>query len=328
MKIFFAGGTGVVGRRAVPQLVGDGHEVTVVARSPEKAALVRSWGATPSEVDLFDPAAVRAAVAGHDVVVNLATSIPPFSKAARAKAWATNDRLRREASKHLVDAALASGATRYVQESITFLYEDGGDGWITEDHRVAPTSITASALDAEAQAHRFGASGGTAVVLRFGSFYGPDSGHTLDAVRFARRGIGTTPGPRHGYVSSISTEDAAAAVVVAATEAAAGTYNVVDDQPVTREAFDEVLAGAVGRTRLRPVPDVAVRLMGEKLDHVVRSHRVSNRALRDATGWAPRYPSVREGIPAVSAGPAVDVGVPLDEPQSPVEPVRRLPGRP
>ncbi len=326
MRIFVAGGTGVAGRRAVPALVAQGHEVTVVARGPEKADAVRSWGAAPVEVDLFDPEAVAAAVAGHDVVVNLATSIPPFSKAARTKAWATNDRLRREASRNLVDAALATGVGRYVQESVAFLYADGGDDWITEDHAVAPNSITASALEAEGEARRFEAGGGTTVVLRFGSFYGPDSSHTADVLRFARWGLGTTPGPRSAYLSSISTDDAATAVVVAATTAPGGIYNVVDDEPLTREAFDQVLAAAMGRKRLHPMPNLTARLLGDKLDHVVRSHRVSNQALRAASGRAPRYPSVREGIRAVvSARPAVDVGVPQHEAETAVEPVRRLP---
>lgn len=326
MRMFVAGGTGVLGRRAVPALVAAGHEVTVVARTPEKAELVRSWNATPVRVDLFDGPALNAAVAGHDVVVNLATHIPPFSRAARAKAWRVNDRLRREGSRNLVDAAIAAGVGRYVQESVGFLYADGGHGWISEDHPVAPSSITASALEAEAQAQRFAAAGGTAVVLRFASFYGPDSSHTADVLRFARRGWGATPGPREGYLSSISVDDAAAAVVAAATEAPGGTYNVVDDEPLTRQAFDEVLAAAVGRTHLRPVPSFPVRLLGDKLDHVVRSQRLSNRALRDATGWEPAYRSFREGLAAlVSEGPAVDVRLPLDEAEAAVEAVGRLP---
>ena len=100
-------------------------------------------------------------------------------------------------------------------------------------------------------------------------------------------------------MASISTDDAGAAVVAAATEARSGTFNVVDDDPVTREELDRVLAAAVGRKKLRPMPAFLVRLMGDKPDHVVRSQRVSNKALRQATGWHPRYPSVREGIPAV-----------------------------
>lgn len=306
MKIFVAGGTGVVGRRAVPALVAQGHDVTVLVRSPETTAEIRRMGTTPSHVSLFAYGELRAAVDGHDVVINLATSIPPFSKASRARAWRLNDRIRREGSKNLVNAALATEASRYVQESVTFLYADGGNTWLHESAVTRTNSITASALDAEKEARRFASSGGTSVVLRFGSFYGPDSEHTLDALRLARRGFGTTPGPRKGYIASISTDDAAAAVVAAATEAPSGTYNVVDDDPVTREEHDQVLARVVGRQKLRPMPVFVVRLMGDKLDHVVRSQRVSNKALREATSWRPRHRSVREGIPAI----AKDAGIP------------------
>jgi hypothetical protein len=97
---------------------------------------------------------------------------------------------------------------------------------------------------------------------------------------------------------------------------------VVDDEPLTRAELDDVLAAAVGRERLRPMPNLPVRLLGDKLDHVVRSHRISNRAFRQATGWAPRYASLRDGL---SDGPAVDVGVALDEAETGVEAVRRLP---
>lgn len=300
MRIFLAGGTGVVGRRAVPGLLSEGHDVTVLVRSPEKAAAVRRAGARPASVSLFDPTELAGAVAGHDAVVNLATSIPPFSRAARSSAWRLNDRIRTEGSANLVAAAAATEAGRYVQESVAFLYADAGAGWIFEDHALRPSSITASAAVAENQAGRLRENGTAVIVLRFGAFYGPDSSHTIAALRMARLGFGTTPGPRGAYLSSVSTDDAAAAVV-AAIAAPSGTYNVVDDEPVTREQFDAILAGAVGRERLRPMPGVAVRMLGEKLDHVTRSQRVSNQALRKNTTWAPRYRSVRDGLPAAAA---------------------------
>ena len=300
MRVFIAGGTGVLGRRLVPALVADGHDVTVLARSPEKAAAVRGAGGAPAEVSLFDPVALKAAVAGHEVVVNVATSIPPFSRAARASAWRMNDRIRTEGSKNLVEAAIAGDVARYVQESVTFLYADGGAEWIHEDDPIRPNSITASAVEAENQARRVTEHGRTAVVLRFGSFYGPDSTHTLTVLRLARLGLAITPGRRDGYLSSVSTDDAAATVVAAATVAPGGTYNVVDDEPVTRDEFDRVLARAVGRRRLRPMPELMLRGMGDKLDHVSRSQRVSNQAIRVATNRRPRYPSVREGIPVVA----------------------------
>lgn len=300
MRIFIAGGTGVLGRRVVPALLGQGHTVTVLVRSAEKAEAARSVGARPVQVSLFDPPRLTGAINGHDMVINVATSIPPFSKAARSSAWNLNDRIRAEGSKNLVDAAIAANAGRYVQESVAFLYVDSGSSWIHEDHPVRPNSITASAVEAENQARRLLDHGAAVAILRFGVFYGPDSGHTIAALRLARLGVGTTPGPRNAYLSSVATDDAAAAVVATAT-LPSGTYNVVDDEPVIREEFGRVLARAVGRDRLRPIPDLVVRLTGDKLEHFTRSQRVANQALRTATTWSPRYRSVREGLPAVAA---------------------------
>jgi nucleoside-diphosphate-sugar epimerase len=187
-----------------------------------------------------------------------------------------------------------------VQESVAFLYVDSGSSWTSEDHPVRPNSITASAVEAEHQARRLLDHGAAVAILRFGAFYGPDSDHTIAALRLARLGLGTMPGPRGAYLSSVATVDAAAAVVAAVT-APSGTYNVVDDEPVTREEFDRVLARVVGRGRLRPLPDLVVRLSGDKLEHVTRSQRVANQALRTATTWTPRHRSVRDGLPAVAA---------------------------
>jgi uncharacterized protein YbjT (DUF2867 family) len=79
--VFVAGGSGVIGARTVQQLIASGHRVTAIARSPEKAGLLESWGAAAARIDLFDPEAVVAAVDGHDAVVNVATHIPKTSKA-------------------------------------------------------------------------------------------------------------------------------------------------------------------------------------------------------------------------------------------------------
>jgi len=122
MRVFVAGATGVAGRRAVARLVAAGHDVTGIARSAEKEALLASLGARSVRAGLFDPEALRNAIAGHDAVVNLATKIPTLSKMAQMSAWQENERIRREASGYLVDAAIAAGATVFVQESLAFLY--------------------------------------------------------------------------------------------------------------------------------------------------------------------------------------------------------------
>ena len=299
MKIFVAGATGVLGRRAVARLVEAGHQVSGVARSADREVMLRGLGARPVEVDIFDADALRQAVAGQDVVCNLATHIPPTTRMAMPGAWAENDRIRSVGSRNLVDAARAAGADRFVQESIGFLYKDAGDDWIDETFPIDPVANLRSAVDAEANAGRFAESGAPGVVLRFAAFYGPDSESTLSTIRLARRRIAAGAG-RHGYFSSISTDDAASAVV-ASLDAPGGVYNVGDDEPVRREEYFAALAGALGVKAPRIPPAGLAKLAGARAQVLTRSQRLSNRRLVEATGWKPEHSSVREGWRAVVA---------------------------
>jgi nucleoside-diphosphate-sugar epimerase len=299
-KVFVAGATGVVGSRAVRQLLAAGHEVTALARSPEKAAALLAVGATPVQVDLFDASALMHAIAGHDAVCNLATHIPRTSKAALPGAWKQNDRIRTEGSRNLVDAALAAGAAHYVQESISFVYADAGDAWIDETSEITVVPYVQSALESLAQTERFTAGGGSGVLLRFGMFYAPDSHHTVDLFSMARKGISTEIGELDAYKTTIHADDAASAVV-AALGLPGGVFNVGEDEPLTRRDHLEIVAGLVGRKKLRRAAHHARHLAGSKTEMLARSQRVSNRTFREATGWAPRYPSIREGYPEVVA---------------------------
>ena len=292
MKVFLTGGTGVIGTRALPALVAAGHEVTAVARSGAKADLVRSMGATPVAVDLFDAAAVKAAVDGHEAVVNLATNIPPMSKAALAKAWATNERLRSEASNHLVDAALATGATRFVQESIAFPYVDQGDAWIDEDTPLEHEGAFTGAADAEAAAARFTASGGTGVVLRFAQFHGPGSSHVEAFNAMARKRINPFVGDPDGYVSFVHADDAGTAAA-AALAVPSGVYNVADDEPLTRREAGLAVAEALGVKPPKAVPAPVRATMPRSAKLLMKSLRISNARFKQASGWAPAHPSIR-----------------------------------
>jgi nucleoside-diphosphate-sugar epimerase len=300
MRIFFTGATGVIGRRALPLLIGAGHSVTAVVRRPQSHAELVRAGATPIEVDLFAADAVRKAVAGHDAVVNLATHMPAGYRAFLPGAWAENDRIRRFASANLVDAAMATGATRFIQESFAPVYPDRGDQWIDERTPIAPVRYNRMVADAERSAERFSGSGGAGVVLRFAMFYGPDSWFTRDLIGYVRRGWAPIPGVADAYTSLVSHEDAAAAVV-AALGVPPGTYNVVDDEPLRRREFFDSLAGVLGVAPPRLPPPWLKYLFGSLGEMLARSLRISNRKLRDACGWAPRYPSMREGWPAVVA---------------------------
>jgi nucleoside-diphosphate-sugar epimerase len=291
MRIFVTGGTGVVGTRAVPALVAAGHEVTAVARGDAKAELVRQLGGSPVEVDLFDPAAVAVAVKDHDAVAHLATNIPPMSKAARQGAWDTNERLRKEASNHLVDAALAAGATHYVQESICFPYRDGGDAWIDEDSPIDHDGVFVGAGVAEVAAARFAADGGTGIALRFAQFHGPGSGHVAAFNRLLRRRINPFVGPPEAYTSFVHADDAGSAVA-AALGAPSGIYNVADDEPMTRHAAGIAAAAALGVKAPHDVPRAVQAAMPRSAKALTKSLRISNQRFKATTGWAPAHPSI------------------------------------
>ena len=300
MKVFVTGGTGAIGTHAVPALVAAGHSVTALARSPEKAALLADQGAAPVTVSMFDRDALAVAFTGHEAVANLATALPATRKFTSRRAWRENDRVRIDGSAAVVDAALSAGVGRVVQESVSMLYPDRGAEWIDEDVPVDRYPIARGNLAAEANANRFADEGGAGVVLRLGWFYGPGARHSEELFALARRHVCISLGRPTTYVSSIHMSDAGAAVA-AALHAPAGTYNVVDDEPLTKREYADALASAAGRKAwLRP-PGRAALLLGHRSTSLTRSLRVSNARFKAASGWAPRYPSAREGWAATAA---------------------------
>ena len=312
MKILLVGGTGVLGRATVPLLVAAGHEVLAVSRRDDSDAALRRAGVEPVRVDLFDRAAVVAAAGGADALVNIATRIPPRSTALLRSAWEENHRIRREASANMAEAANAVGA-RFVQESFAPAYADHGGEWVTEDHPLDAIEQTASILDAEAAAAGVTARGGAGVVLRFGLFYGAGSRQTQEMLAYARRGLFGLPGPANRYTTMIYVDDAAAAVA-AALDLPAGVYNVGEDEPSTRAEHCAVLAELLGRTRVRPMPALAGRAW--PLQVLARSHRLSSAKLREASGWRPIAPTVREGWTRIVQELANPPG-PADRPRKP-----------
>jgi len=274
MRILVTGGSGVVGRRAVPLLRTAGHDVTAVGRN----------------LNLLDRDAVRRAVEGNDVVINLATHMPSSSlKMALPGAFRENDGIRKFGSANLVDAAVAAGVKRFIQESFAPVYPDRGDAWIDESTPLDPLRFNRTIVDAEANARRFPES----VVLRFAAFYGPDSFVTIDMMKFTKKGFLPLPGAPGAFASCLSHDDAASAVV-AALRLAPGVYNVVDDEPVTHRDFADTLADALGVPHPKLPPRWMTPLFGAPGRMLTRSLRISNQKLR-GSGWRPRWRSVREG---------------------------------
>jgi nucleoside-diphosphate-sugar epimerase len=141
VRILVTGGIGVLGRATIPLLRTQRYEVDAPV---------------PTDLDLFDPVAVARAVDGAGAILHLATHIPPRERADDPEAWRENDRLRAQASRLLVDAALAGQTEAYVQPSVTFVYP--AEGLVDEDTPLGqvPEHLR-STLAAEDETARFAA---------------------------------------------------------------------------------------------------------------------------------------------------------------------------
>jgi 2-alkyl-3-oxoalkanoate reductase len=298
-RVLLTGATGVVGRRAIPKLLARGCAVTAVGRTPQARAELQAMGTSPIALELFDAEAARRAMAAHEVVINLATHMPSSTLAMLLRwSWRENDRVRRDGSATLAGAARAAGVGRFIQESFAPVYADGGARWIDEQWPQRPARYNRTVLDAEASAAHFAEGGGADVVLRFAGFYGPDDS-LREIVRVARQGWSPLFGPAEAYWSSISHEDAASAVV-AALDVPPGTYNVCDDEPLTRRSWADALADAAGAPAPRLVPRW-VAAIGGAVELLSRSQRMTNAKLKRASAWTPRWRSAREGLRAAVA---------------------------
>jgi nucleoside-diphosphate-sugar epimerase len=301
MRVFVSGATGVVGRRVVPLLVSHGHSVTALVRSPSTRKNLEQTGINCAAVDLFDVAALKSAVSGHDAIVNLATHMPSQAwQMVFQRAWRQNDRIRTEGVANLVEAALSSRIGTLIQESFALTYPDGGDQWIDEITPLEPASYNRTVLDAEKSVEKFCSRNGTGVVLRFAAFYGPDAMQVRSYIDGLRKGWALLPGRPDGYISSVSHDDAATAVV-AALGAPPGVYTVADDEPVRREVYFGSLAAELGLKAPKFLPGWTTPLFGSVGRAMARSLRLSNHKLKNATGWTPRFRSVCEGWPVVIA---------------------------
>jgi nucleoside-diphosphate-sugar epimerase len=303
MDVFVAGGTGVLGRAALQALVQAGHRVRSSARSKEKSDLIRSLGAEPVDLDLYDPASLRKAVAGCNAVLRLTTKIPALMKMRNANAWLETNRLRTEGARLLVDAAIAEHVSIYVHESVTAVYRDGGTGWLTED---APTddggkAILRAALAGEGEAQRFSNSGGSGIVLRFGGFYGPDAPSTPETISLAKKRMLFRVGTAANYFSSIYVADAGRSVA-AALNVTSGIYNVCDDEPAPFADILQMICDAARAPHPLHLPGfLGPWLYGSGWSYISRSLRVSNARLKQHSTWAPVVRSASQGWPLVMA---------------------------
>jgi nucleoside-diphosphate-sugar epimerase len=307
VKVFVAGATGAVGRPLTRRLVAEGHAVTGLTRSQDRADALRAQGAEAAVADVHDAEAVTAVVtaAQPEVLVHQLTALPAHMDMKDLDGfYRETNRLRREGTPVLVDAARAAGARRVIAQSIAFIYAQEGSRVKDEDAPLVqdPPGAFGTAFDAVMALERtvLDAEGIEGVVQRYGWFYGPGTyyapgGDQHEAFRKRRTPI---VGSGQSTWSFCHVEDAASAVVAALGEGPTGVYNVCDDEPAPTREWMPAYAEAIGAKPPRRVPRFMARLAAPKeiVAMATELRGADNGRFKRDYGWAPRYASWRQGF--------------------------------
>jgi 2-alkyl-3-oxoalkanoate reductase len=310
MKVFVAGASGALGRQLIPVLVEQGHEITGMTRTQEKEDLIRGMGARPALADALDPEAVAQAVAGAEpeVVIHQLTAIDA-GKLGRSidKLFATTNRLRTEGTDHLLAAARAVGARRFIAQSFAgWPFERTGGLVKTEDDplQVHPPKTVSRTLTAIKHVEEVvpAAEGIEGLALRYGGFYGPGTSIGVDPdgaqVAMLRKRRLPVIGDGGGIWSFVHIRDAATATAAALERGEPGVYNVVDDDPAPAAEIITDLARVLGAKPPRRIPEWLGKLIaGEGTALMMTEVRgASNEKAKRELGWKLRYPSWRLGF--------------------------------
>jgi nucleoside-diphosphate-sugar epimerase len=299
MRVFVAGGTGVIGRRLVPQLVARGHQLTATTTSAGKLELLEQLGAEGIVMDGLDAAAVgeALALARPEAIVNQMTALseahagkPNLRRADRF--FATTNRLRSEGIDNLLAAAEATGVSHVVAQGHASMNGIRQGGWVkTEEDPLEVVEGTRAINHLEDVVVRAGGA-----VLRYGGFYGP--GANDDQIKLVLKRLFPLVGGGTGYVSWVHVDDAASATVLALEQKAKGVFNIVDDEPAPASEWLPYLAECAGAKPPRRVPEWLARLVaGEMAVGMMTEGRgFSNAKAKRELGWELRYPSWRQGF--------------------------------
>jgi nucleoside-diphosphate-sugar epimerase len=314
MKVLLAGATGALGKQLVPRLVADGHEVVGITRTESKLAMLSELGARGVVADVLDPDQVARVVAETEpeVVIHQLTALnKPLDLRHFDRGFAETNRLRTEATDHLLAAGRAVGVKRFIAQSFT--------GWPFA-RTGGPVKTEADPLDSSPPdamreslaAIRYledavtGADWTEGIVLRYGGFYGPGTSLSAEGgaqIELLRKRRFPVVGDGGGVWSFTQIEDAADATALAVTRGHRGIYNIVDDEPARVADWLPAAARTIGAPAPRHVPRWLGRIAAGEAGVIMMTEvrGASNEKAKRELGWKPRHPSWREGFAEVAA---------------------------
>lgn len=278
-------GLGYSGGAAARAARAAGRQVAVATRDPARVEACALAEAGIEPVPFADPGA---ALAG---ATHLLAAAPPGEAGDPVLA----------AHGEAIAAAPALAWIGYL--STTGVYGDRGGAWVDETTEPAPGQPRSlRRCEAERAWEALAARRGAALdLIRLAGIYGPGRS-ALDEVQSGRARRIVKPG--HAF-SRIHVADIAELVLAAMARPGSGVrvLHGADDLPAPSA---EVIAEAARLLGVALPPEVPFDEAARAMSPMARSfweenRRVANAITKARTGWAPRYPTYREGLAAILA---------------------------
>jgi uncharacterized protein (TIGR01777 family) len=297
MKVIITGSHGLIGSELSATLRQRGHHVTRLVRSdPSPGDAV--WNIGRGTID-------RAALEGHDAVVNLAGA--GLGERRWTEAYKREIRDSRVRGTELLCGALAElerPPRVLVSGSAVGYYGDRGDEELTEASRAGTGFLAEVVADWESATKAADAAGIRVVRLRTGVVLSPKGGALKRQLTPFRLGLGGQLGSGRQWLSWISLDDLVEAMLhLIHTETVRGAVNATAPNPVTNAEFTKALGAALHRPAILPVPTVALKVMfgGDMVrEMLLAGQRVLPRALQ-AIAFPFRQPTVGEALRSMLA---------------------------
>jgi 2-alkyl-3-oxoalkanoate reductase len=294
MNVFVAGGSGTIGIPLVRALVAAGHTVTALTRSISKQNDLTAMGASVAVADALNRESLFAAVdAAHPThVIHQLTALPKGGPRRPRDVEATN-RLRITGTRNLLEAAIHTGAERFLVGSFAILAHQRPIGpQSLNEAAAAVESMERQVLEATAHGSIEG------IILRYGMFYGLETPSTVAMIDMIRKRRLPVIRGDAGQLPLIHVDDAVSATVQALEMApAGGTYDIVDNQAVSLSEIVETIAKYTGSPKLLRVPSCLPRLVAPYMARMTSIRMpLSNTKAKTELGWRPKYKTMREGL--------------------------------
>jgi nucleoside-diphosphate-sugar epimerase len=309
-EILVTGGTGFIGIELVKHLCAAGFRPRVLVRRPHRASLLAPLDVDLIQGDLSSRAALERAVAGVDTVFHLGGRAS-FETYRRLKPTIVDGTVA------LAQASAAAGVERFVFASSLFVYGDQAEPINRQTRPLPQIDYGRAKIEAEGRITEIAqAADMRLAIMRLPHVYGPQS------ILFeqVRSGLAIFPGGMSNRCGQLHVEDAASALAAAGQTGWVGASAIADDEVVTwREFFDVLDAfnpdyrmialpqwiGYSGAAFLEPLFSRKKRPTLYTKDTVVGFNLevpVQPGLVWQELGIEPKYPSVRQGIPAVLDG--------------------------